>query len=155
MPLPEGNQIYNFISSSGSGTVINYGSGSHFLTSNGSGSTTVPVPVPQRCLTVGQRELEHGEKVAGGHEHHRLGADLQAARDLIVDLGLPVLRPHVEDHLTGTVYGSSLHATSQIEKTGILPLSYFFNLPEQCCGEVLQKVRYKKVRIPDEGETEI
>ncbi len=54
----EGNQKHNFISSSGSGTVINYGSGSDFLTSYGSGydsgSTsqkvtvpTVPVPVPQ------------------------------------------------------------------------------------------------------------
>jgi hypothetical protein len=50
----EGNQIHNFISSSGSGTVINYGSGSDFLTRTGSGSTrqkvtvpTVPVPVPQ------------------------------------------------------------------------------------------------------------
>jgi hypothetical protein len=54
----EGNQIHNFISSSGSGTVINYGSGSDFLTSygssSGSGSTcqkvtvpTVPVAVPQ------------------------------------------------------------------------------------------------------------
>jgi hypothetical protein len=51
----EGNQIYNFMSSSGSGTVINYGSGSDFLTSYGSGSgstsqkvtvPTVPVPVP-------------------------------------------------------------------------------------------------------------
>ncbi len=29
--LNEGNQIHNFISSSGSGTVINYGSGSDFL----------------------------------------------------------------------------------------------------------------------------
>jgi hypothetical protein len=55
----EGNQIYNFISCSGSGTVIKYGSGSDFLTSydSGSGSTsqkvTVPtiptVPVPQHC----------------------------------------------------------------------------------------------------------
>ncbi len=36
--LNEGNQIPNFISSSGSGTVINYGSGSDFLTSYGSGS---------------------------------------------------------------------------------------------------------------------
>jgi hypothetical protein len=56
----EGNQIHNLISSSGSGTVINYGSGSDFLTSYdsgyGSGSTsqkvtvpTVPVPVPQHC----------------------------------------------------------------------------------------------------------
>ncbi len=53
----EGNQIHNFISSSGSGTVINYGSGSDFLTSYGSGygsgstsqKVTVPtVPVPQQ-----------------------------------------------------------------------------------------------------------
>jgi hypothetical protein len=55
--LNEGNQIHNFISSPGSGTVVNYGSGScsDFLTNYGSGSTgqkvtvpTVPVPVPQR-----------------------------------------------------------------------------------------------------------
>jgi hypothetical protein len=44
--LNEGNQKHNFISSSGSGTVINYGSGSDFLTSygsygSGSGSTTL------------------------------------------------------------------------------------------------------------------
>ncbi len=56
--LNEDNQIHNFISSSGSGTVISYGSGSDFLTSYGSGSgsgstskkvtvPTVPVPVPQ------------------------------------------------------------------------------------------------------------
>jgi hypothetical protein len=52
--LNEDNQIHNFISSSGSGTVISYGSGSDFLTNSGSGSTsqkvtvpTVPVPVPQ------------------------------------------------------------------------------------------------------------
>ncbi len=57
--LKEVNQIHNFISSSGSGTVINYGSGFDFLTSYGSGSgstsqkvtvPTVPVPVPQRWL---------------------------------------------------------------------------------------------------------
>ena len=59
----EGNQIHNLISSSGSGTVINYGSGSDFLTSYGfgygSGSTsqkvtipTVPVPVPQHWIFV-------------------------------------------------------------------------------------------------------
>jgi hypothetical protein len=56
--LNEGNQIHNFISSSGSGTVISYGSGSGFLTSYGSGSgstsqkvtvPTVPVPVPRHC----------------------------------------------------------------------------------------------------------
>ncbi len=42
----EGNQIHNFMSSSGSGTVINYGSGSDFLTSYGSGSTSQKVTVP-------------------------------------------------------------------------------------------------------------
>jgi hypothetical protein len=63
----EGNQIHNFMSSSGSGTVINYGSGSDFLTSYGSGSgsgstsqkvtvLTVPVPVPQHCLKLTCRD---------------------------------------------------------------------------------------------------
>ncbi len=73
--LNEGNQIHNFISSSGSGTVINYGSasGSDFLMSYGSGSgstrqkvmvPTVPVPVhntdikvptlAEVCLTQGE-----------------------------------------------------------------------------------------------------
>ncbi len=56
----EGNQIpvHNVISGSGSGTLINYGSGSDFLTSYGSGSGStspkvtvpVPVPAPQRWL---------------------------------------------------------------------------------------------------------
>ncbi len=57
--LNEGNQIHNSLSSSGSGTVTNYGSGSDILTSYGSGSisqkvtvSTVQVPVPQRCITV-------------------------------------------------------------------------------------------------------
>jgi hypothetical protein len=36
--LNVGNQIHNFISSSVSGTVINFGFGSDFLTSYGSGS---------------------------------------------------------------------------------------------------------------------
>ena len=64
--LNEGNQIHNFISSSGSGSVINYGSGSDFLTSysscSGSGSKSqkvtvptvpVPVPVPQHWIHQG------------------------------------------------------------------------------------------------------
>jgi hypothetical protein len=55
--LNEGNQIHNSISSSGSGTVINNGSGSDILTRYGSGSisqkvTVSTVPVPQRCITV-------------------------------------------------------------------------------------------------------
>ncbi len=46
--LNEGNQIHNFKSCSGSRTVINYGSGSDFLTSyrSGSGSTRQKVTVP-------------------------------------------------------------------------------------------------------------
>ncbi len=61
--LNEGNQIHNFMpsSGSGSGSVINYGSGSDFLTSYSSGSGSksqkvtvptvpVPVPVPQHCF---------------------------------------------------------------------------------------------------------
>jgi hypothetical protein len=50
----EGNQIHNFMSSSGSGTVINYGSGSDFLTiygsRSGSGSTSQKVTVPAAKL---------------------------------------------------------------------------------------------------------
>jgi hypothetical protein len=42
----EGNQIYNFTSSSGSGTVINYGSSSDFLTNYG--SVLVPVPLVKK-----------------------------------------------------------------------------------------------------------
>ncbi len=55
--LNHDNQIPNFISSSDSGTVINYGSGSDFLPSYGSGSgstsqkVTIPtVPVPQHWV---------------------------------------------------------------------------------------------------------
>jgi hypothetical protein len=44
--LNEGNQIHNFISSSGSETVINYGSGSDFLKSCGSGFASQKVTVP-------------------------------------------------------------------------------------------------------------
>jgi hypothetical protein len=51
-----GNQIHNFMSSSGSGTVINYGSGSDLLTSYGSGygsgSTSQKVTVPTVSVPV-------------------------------------------------------------------------------------------------------
>jgi hypothetical protein len=66
----EGNQKHNFMFSSGSGTLINYGSGSDFLTSSGpgSGSTsqkvtvpTVPVPVPQHWF---QQSRDHKERYA-------------------------------------------------------------------------------------------
>jgi hypothetical protein len=68
--------IHNFISSSGSGTVINYDSGSDFLTSYGSGSTfqkvTVPVPVPvlvpQRCVWL-KSMIKGGGGGGGGLQH--------------------------------------------------------------------------------------
>jgi hypothetical protein len=53
--LNEGNPIHNFISSSSSGTVINYGSGSHFLTNYGSGSTSQRVTVPTVAVAVPQQ----------------------------------------------------------------------------------------------------
>ncbi len=46
--LNEGNQIYNFIPSSGSGTVINYGSDSDFSKNYSSGSASQNVTVPQQ-----------------------------------------------------------------------------------------------------------
>ncbi len=65
--LNEGNQIHNVISSSGSVTVINYGSDS------GSGSTsqkvTVPtVPVPQRGVQVEFQVVRKGFFPKGGGE---------------------------------------------------------------------------------------
>jgi hypothetical protein len=57
--LNEANLIHNFISSSGSGTVISYCSGSDFLTCYGSGSgstsqkvTVLTVPVPQHWIRI-------------------------------------------------------------------------------------------------------
>jgi hypothetical protein len=59
--------IHNFISNSGSGTVINYGSDADFLTSyvsssdSGSNSqkVTVPtVPVPQHCIWITTRKVK-------------------------------------------------------------------------------------------------
>jgi hypothetical protein len=46
--------IHKFISCSGSRTVINYGSGSGFLTSYGSGSASQKVTVPTDPLPVPQ-----------------------------------------------------------------------------------------------------
>ena len=37
-------------------------------------------------VAVGEGELEHGEEVAGGDKHHRLGAHFQPAGDLVVHL---------------------------------------------------------------------
>ncbi len=49
----EGNQIHNCMPSSGSGTVINYGSGYGYgSTSQKVTVSTVPVPVPQHCFQV-------------------------------------------------------------------------------------------------------
>jgi hypothetical protein len=71
----EGNQIHNFMFSSGSGTVINYGSGSDFFTSYGSGSgstsqkvtvPTVPVPVPQHWFLEAQNGAMEGSVAHNG-----------------------------------------------------------------------------------------
>jgi hypothetical protein len=71
--LREVIQIHNVISSSGSGTVINcdYGSGSDFLTSYGSGSTSQKVtvstvPVAQRCLAAAAQQAGGGGGYGGG-----------------------------------------------------------------------------------------
>ncbi len=67
--LIEGNQIHDFISSSGSGTVINYGSGSDFLKSYGSyssGSTTLKVRVHTFVI------LYHTSWVIRGLAHRNL-----------------------------------------------------------------------------------
>ena len=69
--LNEGDQIHNFISSSGSDFLTSYGSGS--------GSTrqkvTVPVPVPQHCLPEDAHHAGHrlpaGQEVLPRVEHHR------------------------------------------------------------------------------------
>jgi hypothetical protein len=66
--LNEVNQIHNFISSFGSGTVINYrycfGSGSDFLTSYGSDSGSaiqkVTVPVQQHYKTLSLSSQKYG-----------------------------------------------------------------------------------------------
>jgi hypothetical protein len=76
--LNEVNQIHNFISSSGSGTVINYGSVSDFLTSCGSGcgsgstrqKITVLVPVPQHCWNAGIPNREGGKTLETGWGGH-------------------------------------------------------------------------------------
>ena len=54
---------HNFISSSGSGTVINYGSGSDFLTSYGSGSTSQNVTVPMVPVPVPAPYLDHKKQI--------------------------------------------------------------------------------------------
>jgi hypothetical protein len=99
----EGNQIRNFISSSGSGTLINYGSGpgSAFLTSYGSGSDStsqkvtvptvpVPVPVPQRWFKVQPKKQSFIVKTLF------MVANSKAALSYIYDYCLSIYSPYVE-----------------------------------------------------------
>ena len=95
--LNEANQIHNFISSSGSGTVINYGFGSYFLTSYGSGSTsrkvTVPtVPVPQRWLFGASGENQQPDNMGPN------GVARLAVRSQDIRLMAPM---HIIHHYTG------------------------------------------------------
>jgi hypothetical protein len=57
--LNEGNQINNLISSSGSGTVINYGSGSDFFRSYGSGSGSGSTTLTVTNVQVRYRTVPH------------------------------------------------------------------------------------------------
>jgi hypothetical protein len=101
--------IRNFISSSSSGTVINYGSGFDFLTSYcssfGSGSTcqkvtvpTVPVPVPQHwldvqrlfCKSVSTLELESKKAfLLSVQDRINLPAVIQAGQTFLPVVGAP------------------------------------------------------------------
>jgi hypothetical protein len=81
----EGNQIHKLISSSGSGTVINYGSGSDFLTSYGSGSTSQKVPYSYYGASSGSTTLP-GRRPAPG-----AGAPRAAAPGSSSDPALPAL----------------------------------------------------------------
>jgi hypothetical protein len=82
--LDEGNQIHNFISRSGSGTVINYGSGS---TSQKVTVPTVPVPVPvpQRCLKV--QQVDEGVVVEGQRFDDLVPYGVDVAEGLEVHVG--------------------------------------------------------------------
>ena len=61
--LNEVNLKHNVISSSGSGTVINYASGTDFLTSYGSGSTSQKVTVPMVPVPVPAPYLDHKKQI--------------------------------------------------------------------------------------------
>jgi hypothetical protein len=62
--LNEGNQIHNFISSSGSDFLTNYGSGSG-STSQKVTVPTVPVPVllPQNCFAQAKSALNNHKRI--------------------------------------------------------------------------------------------
>jgi hypothetical protein len=60
--LHEENQIHNFLSSSGSGTVINYCSGCGFL------QVTVPVPLVKKLRFRFRFRFHNGEGGGGGQE---------------------------------------------------------------------------------------
>ncbi len=103
----EGNQIHNFMSISGSGTVINYVTGSDFLTSYGSGSestsqkVTVPmVPVPQHWFEIQSAKSKYLlESYRGFHRIVRLiYRQKVAAVDSFSAIGIPQLEDFPGTH---------------------------------------------------------
>ncbi len=111
--LNEGNQIHNFIFSSGSGTVINYGYGS------GSGSTsqkvtvpTVPVPVPQHWIQgsgsvskchwsgtlTGTDPCDSGSVIPRSGDWYRYRESFYHWKDsenTVIEYNIDLLRPHL------------------------------------------------------------
>ncbi len=59
----EGNKIHSFISSSGSGTVINYGSGSEFLTCYGSGSISTTLAMIRFAIFISCTVISLGNTI--------------------------------------------------------------------------------------------
>ncbi len=118
--LNEGYHIHNFISSSGSGTVINYGSGSDCFTSYGSGSgstrqkvtvPTVPVPVPQHCPMVilkgQQREIFFSQsKLSTEGLHIRISFSFLCCRNFA-----PLERSQENSYLIGWNGQKTSHGT--------------------------------------------
>ena len=106
--------IHNFISSSGSGTVINYGS--DFLTSYGSGSTSqkvtvLTVPVPQHCSFVSVILLDLRNRIIQNSE--LLEFLMIDYLDVGHELGEPlVLLADLEGQLTGVAHHQHGNLTS-------------------------------------------
>jgi hypothetical protein len=71
----EGNQIHNYMPSSGSGTVLNYGSGSDFLTSYG----TVPVPLVKKLRFLRFRFRFHNTG------NYAIGTRIRTGRKLFIN----------------------------------------------------------------------
>ncbi len=144
----EGNQIHNFISSSGSGTVINFGSGSDFLTSYGSGSTrqkvTVPtVPVPQHCYHTG---VHTEQNYIFLNQKKDLQVELlkpEPCYDLSYGHDVCILLPHTGEHHQGQLDVECAQALQELIPTLGSRFDFLTNnsfstfLCEFCCEAII------------------